>query len=158
MNLEVYKIRDNAKLPHRAHTDDAGMDLFYCPETEGKTDCYWQPEGEYRIPPRSSCLVPTGLKILVPRGYMLEIKNKSGVAHKQQLLVGACVVDSGYTGEVFINLHNVGSKTNVVTPGQKIAQAILTPVISCAIKETKYDPKYLNTDRGAGGFGSTGLK
>jgi dUTP pyrophosphatase len=157
MDLEFYKIRPDAKLPVRVHAQDAGMDLFYCPDPSKISDCYWEPEGEYRIPPRESCLVPTGLKVAVPPGYMLEVKNKSGIAHKQKLLVGACVVDPGYTGEIYVNLHNVGGSTKNVMPGQKIAQAVLVPISVCGIRETTTDPAKQNTNRGSGSFGSTGL-
>tara|TARA_Y100000034_G_scaffold27293_1_gene32555 strand:+ start:1960 stop:2436 length:477 start_codon:yes stop_codon:yes gene_type:complete len=157
MKLKFYKIRENAKLPARAHSIDAGMDLFYCPDPNQDPDCYWQLEGEYRIPPGESCLVPTGLKVIVPNNHMLEIKNKSGVAHKQKLIVGACVVDPGYTGEVLVNLHNIGGATKTIQPGQKIAQAVLIPVMICKVEETDEDPSLANTDRSDGGFGSTGL-
>jgi dUTPase len=60
---------------------------------------------------------------------MLEVKNRSGNAAKRSLLVGACVVDSGYDGEVFVNLHNVGNKVQLVDPGTKIAQVVLIPVV-----------------------------
>ena len=93
----------------------------------------------------------------VPPGHMLEVKNKSGIAHKQKLLVGACVVDSGYTGEIFVNLHNVGGETRHISPGQKIAQAILAPIVLCDLEEVFDDPSNKSTDRGSGGFGSTGL-
>ena len=157
MKLKFYRIRKDAKLPERAHDIDAGMDLFYSPDPSRNPDCYWKPEGEYRIPPRESCLVPTGLKVVVPKGHMLEIKNKSGIAHKQKLIVGACVVDPGYTGEVFVNLHNIGGSTRTIQPGQKIAQAVLVPVVSCTPTEVNYDPSELQTERSDGGFGSTGL-
>ena len=158
MKLKFYKIRSDAKLPVRAHSVDAGADLFYCPDPNQDPDCYWKPEGEYRIPPGESCLVPTGLKVIVPNNYMLEIKNKSGVAHKQKLIVGACVVDPGYTGEVYVNLHNIGGSTKVIIPGQKIAQAVLVPIVVCEIEEIDEDPSSLNTSRASGGFGSTGLR
>ena len=157
MKLEFYKIREGAKLPVRAHSIDAGIDLFYCPDPNQEPDCFWKPEGEYRIPPGESCLVPVGLKVVVPNNHMLEIKNKSGVAHKQKLIVGACVVDPGYTGEVYVNLHNIGGSTKIIKPGQKIAQAVLVPVVICKIDEMHYDPSELNTERSDGGFGSTGL-
>ena len=157
MKLKFYKIRTDAKLPVRAHSIDAGMDLFYCPDPNQDPDCFWKPEGEYRIPPGESCLVPTGLKVVVPENYMLEVKNKSGIAHKQKLIVGACVVDPGYTGEVFVNLHNIGGSTRIIAPGQKIAQAVLLPVVTCGIEETAEDPSQMNTSRNSGGFGSTGL-
>ena len=157
MNIKFYKIRENAKLPVRAHSIDAGMDLFYCPDPNQDGDCFWKPEGEYKIPPHASCLVPTGFKVVVPENHMLEIKNKSGIAHKQKLIVGACVVDPGYTGEVYVNLHNIGGSTKTIKPGQKIAQAVLVPVITCGIEETTEDPSHMNTSRSSGGFGSTGL-
>ena len=157
MKLKFYRIRTEAKLPVRAHSIDAGMDLFYCPDPDHNNDCFWKPEGKYKIPPGESCLVPTGIKVIVPENYMLEIKNKSGIAHKQKLIVGACVVDPGYTGEVFVNLHNIGGSTKTINPGQKVAQAVLIPVVTCGIEETDEDPSSINTDRSEGGFGSTGL-
>ena len=159
MNIKVYRTRKEAKLPVRAHSLDAGMDLFYCPDPSSKSNCIWEEEGlrYFRIPPGVSCLVPTGIKVDVPPGHMLEVKIKSGIAHKQKLLVGACVVDSGYTGEIFVNLHNVGGETRHISPGQKIAQAILAPIVLCDLEEVFDDPSNKSTDRGSGGFGSTGL-
>ena len=88
---------------------------------------------------------------------MLEIKNKSGIAFKRQLLVGACVIDPGYDGEVFVNLHNVGTSTQTIEPGQKIAQAVLTPIVTCNIEEVFRDSLNQQSTRQDGGFGSTGL-
>ena len=154
MNLKFMRIREGAKLPVRAHPTDAGMDVFYC-STPGAPAL--AEDGEFWIPPRESCVLGTGLRVEVPPGYMLEIKNKSGVASKRQLLVGACVIDPGYDGEVFINLHNTGTGTQMIAPGEKIAQAVLTPVVHCGIEEV-VDEGDLNVDtqRGEGGFGSTG--
>tara|TARA_Y100000593_G_C4290276_1_gene327881 strand:+ start:586 stop:1068 length:483 start_codon:yes stop_codon:yes gene_type:complete len=159
MNIKFFRIRKDAKLPVRAHSLDAGMDMFYCPDPALGSSCIWEEKGVryFRIPPGVSCLVPTGIKVEVPPGHMLEIKNKSGVAHKQKLLVGACVVDSGYTGEVYINLHNMGGETQHIAPGQKLAQAVLTPIVLCGVEETYIDPSDKGTDRGEGGFGSTGI-
>jgi len=159
MELEVYKIREEAKLPVREHSLDAGMDLFYCPDPYLGSNCVWEENNMkyFRIPPGVSCLVPTGLKANIPAGHMLEIKNKSGIAHKQKMIVGACVVDSGYTGEIFVNLHNIGGTTQHLRPGQKIAQAIMVPVVLCGVEEVYTDPSVYNTTRSSGGFGSTGL-
>ena len=74
MNLKVYKIRPEAKLPVRAHPTDAGMDLFYCPYGGKKLYDFTE---TYYIPPRESRVLPTGIKVEVPYGHMLEIKNKS---------------------------------------------------------------------------------
>ena len=156
MNLKVYRIRKEAKLPTRAYKMDAGLDLYYCPN--GKKKLY-EEDKNYHIPPRASRLLSTGIKMEVPYGYMLEIKNKSGIALKKQLLVGACVVDPGYDGEIYINLHNVGTKTQVIKPGDKLAQAVLIPIIHCDVIETETD-EFLNfnSPRGEGAFGSTGEK
>jgi len=151
MKLRVYKIREAAKLPVRAHAADAGIDLFYCPDK--KHALYGT---DYCVHPSESKIVPTGIKVEVPYGFMLEIKNKSSVAAKKQLLVGACVVDSGYDGEVFVNLHNVGAESRVIQPGQKIAQGVLIPVEPCVVVECATDTLNENSTRGAGALGSTG--
>ena len=116
--VRVFRTRPDAKLPIRAHNTDAGMDFFYCP-------------GEptvLGIEPGDSVVLPTGVKMEVPPGCMLQIMNKSGVASKRSLITGACVVDEGYTGEIFVNLHNIGTKTNFVESGQKIAQGVFVRI------------------------------
>ena len=87
---------------------------------------------------------------------MLEVKNKSGIASKRQLVVGACVVDPGYDGEIYVNLHNIGVSTQIIKPGDKIAQAVLVPVVHCGIEEATEDNLNNGSTRGDGGFGSTG--
>ena len=147
MKLRVFKVRESAKLPDRSHPSDAGMDLFFCPE-DG------QP---VRILERMGAVLSTGLKIGVPPGFMLEIKNRSSVASRKSLVVGACVVDSGYDGEIFINLNNIGWTTQLIEPDQKIAQAVLIPIVTPEIEEIQEDNVYGgDTNRGTGGFGSTG--
>ena len=147
MKLKVYKTRPTAKLPVRAHPTDAGMDLFYCPERLQMVS----------LKPGQTSLFETGLKIGVPPGRMLQVMNKSGIATKKQLVVGACVVDSGYSGEVFVKLHNIGNKEVFIEPGQKIAQAVLLPVFTPEIEEVNTSQVYDDeTTRGEGGFGSTG--
>ena len=149
MNLKFYRIREDAKLPVRAHATDAGMDLFYCP-----------PGSEFQwkvLKPGQTDLFETGLKIEVPEGYMLQIMNKSGIAAKNQLVTGACVVDSGYDGEIFVNLHNIGTKNTIVERNQKVAQAVLIPIVTPNLIEVKQDRIYdSETSRGAGALGSTG--
>jgi dUTPase len=91
---------------------------------------------------------------------MLEVKNRSSVASKRSLIVGACVVDSGYDGEVFVNLHNIGTEPQVVEPHTKIAQVVMTPVVSFRALETKNPDLYgwypiTISERGDGALGST---
>jgi len=152
MNLRIYKVRKGAKAPVRAHAADAGVDLFYCPD-QTEHPLYG---ADYCVHPGESRIVPTGIKVEVPYGFMLEIKNKSSVAAKKQLLVGACVVDSGYNGEVFVNLHNVGSRACMLHPGQKIAQAVMIPAEPCVVVECRTDTLNDNSTRGEGSLGSTG--
>ena len=152
MRLRVFRVRNDAKLPVRAHPSDAGMDLFYCPQ---ETD-HRLYGSDFCVHPNESKIVPTGIKVEVPYGYMLEVKNKSSVAAKKQLLVGACVVDSGYNGEVFVNLHNVGTQARIIQPGQKIAQAVLIPVQPCEVVDHPTDDLNQNSTRGEGALGSTG--
>ncbi len=149
MILEYAKVRPSASDPERANPSDAGLDVFYCPENPVTV----------ALSPGDSKILETGLKFGVPHGYMLEVKNRSSVAAKKSLIVGACVVDSGYDGEVFINLHNVGAGMQVVSPGDKIAQLVLTPVVHFRPVETTEDTLYTYpmtiSDRGHGALGST---
>jgi len=153
MDLKVVKIRKEAQLPTRAYPTDAGLDLYFCPN--GERDEIVREEG-LAIEPRDSMLIPTGLRIEVPYGYMLEIKNKSGIAYKRQLVVGACVVDPGYEGEIYVNLHNIGFNTQYLKSGAKIAQAVLIQVNYCTIREVSEEEFSQGSPRGNGGFGSTG--
>ena len=151
MKVRVQKLHDNAKLPVRAHPTDAGMDLFFCPAPRDDI-----PKQIESVLPHGSSLFPTGLKIDAPEGYMLEIKNKSGIASKRGLLVGACVTDRGYTGEIFVNLHNPSDRTQTIHAGQKIAQAVFVKIredIQIIESENIYDKE---TSRGDGALGSTG--
>ena len=153
MDLKVARLREDAKLPHRVYPTDAGMDLFYCPN--GDRIHIIRDEGR-AIEPRESVLLPTGIRVEVPYGYMLEVKNKSGVASKRQLVVGACVVDPGYEGELYVNLHNLGLSTQYIKPGTKIAQAVLVPISHCGVEEVTLEDFDKQSQRGSGGFGSTG--
>ena len=151
MILEYSKTRAGAQEPVRANPSDAGLDVFYCPEDPTSIVSVLQP-GE-------SGIFSTGLRFGVPHGYMLEVKNRSGNAAKRHLLVGACVVDSGYDGEVFINLHNVGTKPQFIEAGMKIAQVVLIPVVHFKAMENRdgnlYDYPMTISNRGDGALGST---
>ena len=148
--VRVYRTRRTAKLPKRAHKTDAGMDFFFCPS---KTTV------RKRIDPGASVLLETGIKMQVPEGCMLQIMNKSGIASKKHLIAGACVVDEGYNGEIFVNLHNIGNTPQFVEPGQKIAQGVFVKIESPVLWETEEDSIYdLPTSRGTGALGSTGDK
>ena len=147
--VRVFRTRPSAKCPVRAHSTDAGMDFFFSP-VEGAT---------VRIKPGQSVLLETGIKMQVPPGCMLQIMNKSGIASKKHLITGACVVDEGYTGEIFVNLHNIGTETEFVEPGQKVAQGVFVKIEKPLLWEISEDNIYeKETSRGTGALGSTGDK
>ena len=152
MILEYYRTRQNVIPPTRANPSDAGLDVHFNPEESELKGIYLEP-GE-------SKLFSTGLKFGVPHGYMLEVKNRSGNASKRSLLVGACVIDSGYDGEVFVNLHNVGNERQWIERGMKIAQIVMVPVVLFRALETSKDNLYewypiTMSNRGDGALGST---
>jgi dUTP pyrophosphatase len=152
MILEFQRVHESTHTPERANPSDAGLDVFYSPHG------FEHEPGRY-VSPGESVILGTGLKFGVPHGYMLEVKNRSGIAAKKSLLVGACVIDSGYDGEVFINLHNVGTRPQFIQPGMKIAQVVLTPVIHFRAVERSvgslYEYPMTISNRGAGALGST---
>jgi dUTP pyrophosphatase len=143
LNLNVLKLRENVVLPTRAHDTDAGTDIYYNPETEDSIF----------LEPGQSHLFQTGISVEFDPQYVLEIKNRSSVASKLNLVVGACVVDAGYRGEIFVNLINVGSKSQIITPRQKIAQFVIYRVES---PQLNIVDNLSNSSRGGGGFGSSG--
>jgi len=159
MLIEYYRLREDVQPPERANPSDAGLDLKFNPIPQGFLP---SPNlDSVSIEPGKSVVLPTGYRFGIPHGYMLEIKNRSGMAAKKSLIVGACVVDSGYDGEVFVNLHNIGTETQTIDPGDKIAQAVMVPVVHFRAIETQNPDLYgwypiTISDRGDGSLGSTG--
>ena len=152
MIIEYTRVRQDALPPVRANPSDAGLDVFYCPDNVNIT--------AMAIEPNCGAILQTGLRFGVPHGFMLEVKNRSSVAAKRNMVVGACVIDSGYDGEVFIDLHNIGNETQFVTPGDKIAQLVMVPVVAFKAMETNTGDLYdyypiTISGRGDGSLGST---
>jgi len=145
--LKFIKVK-NVKSPIRGTAQSAGIDFFIPDEFETIV-----------LLPGESCFIPSGIKVNVPSGHALVAFNKSGVSVKKNLHVGACVVDEDYQGEVHLNLTNTGNQPQIIERGDKITQFILLPVNYAIPKEV--EPKDLYTEsseRGEGGFGSTGTK
>ncbi len=143
MNIRVKKLHPNAILPTYGSAEAAGADLYACLEET------------VTIEAGQTCFIPTGLSLEVPRGCAGLIYARSGLACKRGLApankVG--VVDSDYRGEVKVALHNHSSEPQIVQPGERVAQFIITPVLTPVYEEVD---SLTDTDRGAGGFGSTG--
>ncbi len=153
MILQFSKIHPDAKAPVRAHTWDAGADVF---ALEAAT-----------IRPGFNQVLRTGLRISVPPGHMVQVMNKSGIASKRNFVVGACVIDPGYTGELMIDLLNVSSsdmmdklfRDDTIDKGEKIAQIVVVPIVHAEFQELT-EQQFADippiSARGEGGFGSTG--
>lgn len=143
MNISVKKLRPNAQLPTYGSAGAGGADLYACLD------------GEISIAPGETAFVPTGLAMAIPAGYVGLIYARSGLACKRGLApankVG--VVDSDYRGEFMVALHNHGTAAQKVAPGERIAQLVITPVLTTGYTETE---ELNDTERGSGGFGSTG--
>ena len=150
MIIEYHRIHMNAYPPTRSNPSDAGLDVYFSPKEHKAIS----------VQPGESMILPTGLKFGVPHGYMLEVKNRSSIAAMRSLVVGACVVDSGYDGELFVNLHNIGTKEQVIEPHAKIAQVVMVPVVPFRAMETTNPDLYgwypiTISDRADGALGST---
>jgi dUTP pyrophosphatase len=145
--MRIAKTRD-VKTPTRANITDAGIDFFIPNTAEPLT-----------ILPGESSLIPSGIKVDVPRNHALVAFNKSGIASKRQLIVGACVVDCGYQGEIYINMQNVGRETQQLLPGDKIVQFALLQLGEHTVQLVDEDRLYEEeSTRGEGALGSTGTK
>jgi len=138
--LEFKKLHPDAVVPKRAHGDDAGLDVYTIEDI--------------RIPARGDMVTGLGLACKFPKGHALLVYNKSGRATKLKLDKGAEVIDAGYRGEIHVHLFNHSDLNVVIKKGEKIAQLILVPIwAGQPVEVDELD----NTERGDGGFGSSGL-
>jgi len=142
VRLEIKKVRDGAVVPARAHAGDAGMDLAACERVE--------------LAPGARALVPTGLAVAIPDGYAGYVQPRSGLAAKHGISIVNTpgLVDSGYRGELLVNLVNHDDdEPFVVEPGMRIAQLVILQVPPVELVEVDELP---DSERGADGFGSSG--
>jgi dUTP pyrophosphatase len=141
MKLKIKKLNEIAIIPYYAHPTDAGLDLFSTLEAT--------------ISPNKSKLIPTGIAIELPTGTEAQIRPRSGLALKHQITVlnSPGTIDEGYRGEIGVILINHGKSDFKVTPGMKIAQMVISPVLYVKVEEVE---ELNSSDRLTGGFGSTG--
>lgn len=142
MTLRFKKVHPDAVLPSYAHPSDAGMDL--------------RSVDDLTLAPGQRALVHTGLVMQLPPLYEAQVRPRSGLALKNGVTVlnTPGTIDSGYRGEVGVILINLGHAAFDVRKGDKIAQMVIAPVTQPNIEETDVVDE---TDRGSGGFGSTGV-
>lgn len=143
MEVQVKRLNDLAILPTRGSAEAAGWDLY------AATDY------NIEIPPHSTVKVGTGLAFSLPENTFGAIFARSGLATKQGLRPANCVgvCDSDYRGEYIVPVHNDTNEVQVIEAGDRIAQLILMPYVPMEMKQVN---ELSETDRGAGGFGSTG--
>jgi dUTP pyrophosphatase len=139
--LNVKKLNGLANLPRKGTSGAAGFDLFSVEDLV--------------IYPGSRALVPLGLSIQVPLGTYGRIAPRSGLAVKYGIQVGAGVIDSDYTGEVMVLLFNHGTDNFQIKTGDRIAQLVIEKIVDNV--EVRLVEDMTETDRGSGGFGSTGV-
>ena len=145
MNIKIKRLNTLAKIPTRADVGSAGYDLY------AATDC------DIQIPPHSNVLIGTGIAMAIPLGYFGGIYARSGIASKRNLRPANCVgaIDASFRGEIKVALHNDSPETKTVQAGERIAQLIIHKHEIANFEEVDELDK---TERGDGGFGSSGEK
>ena len=142
LNLKIKKLNENATTPAYGSALAAGADLYSCEE-------------KLTFLPGETKLVHTGIAMAIPEGYVGLIYARSGIATKRGLApankVG--VIDSDYRGEIMVSLHNHSNETVSIDAKERIAQIVITPYLTVNFTEAD---ELDNTERGTGGFGSTG--
>jgi dUTP pyrophosphatase len=141
IELEVMRVREDARVPARAYAGDAGLDLAAC--------------APIRLAPGERALVPTGLAVAIPPGYAGFVQPRSGLAasHGIAIVNSPGLIDSGYRGEIQVVLLNTDhERTFTAEAGERIAQLVVLPVPELEIREVDDLPP---SDRGARGFGSS---
>jgi len=173
--LNFCRVR-SVKLPTRGTSGSCGLD-FYMPTDLVRVDFNKMSEITKTDPridfdynsgylktlylaPGEEVLIPSGLKVKVPEGYVLKIENKSSIAAIKDVLVGSCIIDQDFEGEILINLHNVSNKkVAVFQPNDKICQAILYKIDMPEVGEIQTPAELFkgsDSERKESGFGSTG--
>ena len=144
-DIPIKRLRAGAILPAYATACSAGADLYACLDAP------------VEIGPQETKMIPLGFAMAIPAGWAGLVFARSGLASKRDLApankVG--VIDADYRGEWFIPLHNHGERPQTVQPGERIAQLVIVPCMSAAFTEVS---ELDETERGAGGFGSTGTR
>lgn len=144
-DVKIKKLRKDAVIPRYGTENSAGADLCVCLEEN------------VEIKPNETKFLPTGLAMEIPEGLGGFIYARSGLSCKQGLAPAnkVAVIDSDYRGEIMIALHNHSTETKTVEPGQRIAQIVFAPYYKAKFVEVE---SLEDSERGTGGFGSTGKK
>lgn len=144
MKLKVKKLHTDAIIPNRAHPTDSGLDLYALDSVE--------------IKPGQTVIVKTGISFDIPAGFEVQVRPRSGLSAKSKLRLANSIgtVDSGYQGDISVIAFHSGFDSDssiIINKGDKIAQAVICPVM---LWETEEVETFEKTERGSNGFGSTG--
>lgn len=152
MKLKV-KLDPGALMPTRAHSTDAGLDL-YAPVDVVVPPCCGESIGNGSVVfvKAGMAVIDTGVHLGIPAGYVGMIKSKSGLNVKHNI-TSEGVIDAGYTGSMVVKLYNHGNTKVRIEKGQKISQLVIMPIIT---PDLELADSLEETERGNGGFGSTG--
>ena len=141
----IKRLSKNVALPRYETVDSSGLDLAA------------NIDEQIKILPGKSEIIPTGLAVAIPKNFEIQIRPRSGLAAKNQVSVlnTPGTIDADYRGEIKVILINLSDKVFVIEKGLRIAQMVVCPVIKAKLKEVT---NLEATERGSGGFGSTGIK
>ncbi len=144
MRVNIKRLHDGAVIPTRGSEDAAGYDLYACISRGSETI----PAGETKV-------IGTGIALEIPKGYVGLVYARSGLATKRGIRPANCVgvIDSDYRGEIGVALHNDGKEAQAIHIEDRIAQIVIAPYLSVEFNEVD---ELNDTERGSGGFGSTG--
>lgn len=145
IEILIKRLSKNVILPRYETEDSSGLDLAA------------NIDEQIKILPGKSEIIPTGLAVAIPKNFEIQIRPRSGLAAKNQVSVlnTPGTIDADYRGEIKVILINLSNKVFIVEKGLRIAQMVVCPVIKVSLKEVT---KLEITERGSGGFGSTGIK
>lgn len=147
MKVNIKKLNSKANIPTYGSTEAAGLDLYALIENETNS---------LFIPSSATVKINTGIAIEIPKGYFGAVYARSGLSIKAGLRPANCVgvIDSDYRGEIIVALHNDSSEDYIINNGDRIAQIVIAPYLTIEPNEVT---ELSNTERGEGGFGSTGV-
>ena len=145
IKILIKKLSNSVSIPKYETSGSSGMDIAA------------HIENNVTINPGEKVLIPTGFSIAVPRGHEVQIRPRSGLAIKKNITVlnTPGTIDADYRGEIKVIFINFGKEKFVIKNRDRIAQMVVCPVVQASLKEVK---ELSDTERGSGGFGSTGIK
>ena len=154
VTLKMKKYDPNAIIPKYAHEGDAGFD-FTAIINEKDTMGNWA--DDILVAPGEKYIVRTGISMAIPKGYEVQVRPRSGLAYKHGITIinSPGTIDSTFRGEILIILLNTGNEPFKIETGDRIAQGVVSKIPKAEILEVE---ELDETERGAGGFGSTGTK